>query len=486
MRYASVFDGIGAAHVAWQPLGWSCSWTAEIDKFPAAVVEQRWGFDNLGDVLNIKEDDVDARPAIDVFVGGSPCQSFSVAGKRKGLDDARGNLALRYVQLVRYCQPQWIVWENVPGVLSCNGGRDFATFVQALADSGYGVCWRVLDAQHFGVPQRRRRIFLVGYLGDWRPAQAVLLESESLRRNPPKSRQAWKGTTRPTARSLTACGRGGSHGESRGQDDLVVQNAHALTSRHDSSEDGTGRGTPIIVTQDKANTLTKRMHKGINTTVDEGQTPVICFHPTQDPISNTDDKSHAIPGGCKGGQCTAAVAYTKAKRAQSNTDDESWVPGQVAPTMNGFDVGEGRATTVVAMRESGPGYWMGDNKTGLLRAEGDNRPSRPSTVIALQDCSGRDKRQNGKGWSDEGVSYTVDAAATQGVSESMAVRRLTPRECERLQGFPDDYTAIEFRNKPAADSPRYKALGNSMAVPVMRWIGERICMVDAMLNKGGE
>ena len=407
LTYASLFDGIGAAHVAWQPMGWQCAWTAEIDAFPSAVVEQRWGFDNLGDVLAIKEEDLDARPAVNVFVGGSPCQSFSVAGKRKGLDDARGNLALRYIQLVNYCRPEWIVWENVPGVLSVNGGRDFGTFIKALADCGYHCCWRVLDAQYFGVPQRRRRVYLVGHLGDWRRSAAVLLERESLQRNPAKGRQARQ----------AAAGAAGGSTDSSGAVCATGRRSHSLTRRHDGSEDGSGRGTPIVYAPDVANCLTRRMHKGINSTVDEGQTPI-------------------------------ALGF-------------NWQNGG----------GYGKANDGLAITNEG---------TGPL-----SRSQTPA-VVSVQDCSGRDKQQNGKGWSADGIAYTVDAAATQGVCD-MAVRRLTPRECERLQGFPDDYTAIEYRGRPAADSPRYKALGNSMAVPVMRWIGERIAMVDAIAKqKGGE
>lgn len=330
MRYASVCDGIGAAHVAWN--NWDCAWTSEIEPFPAAVVEQRWGHRNLGDMLQLDERTIDEQQPVDLLVGGTPCQSFSVAGRRQGLDDPRGNLALRYVQLAEYMQPEWLVWENVPGVLSVNRGRDFGTFIGALADCGYALCWRVLDAQYFGVPQRRRRVFLVGHRRDWRRAAAVLLERESVQRHPPKSRSPGK---------VIAC-------------------------------------DPASIT----GTCSSKWHKGT--------------------------------GGPAGDEHYNLVAFTKAKRAQSSADDESWVPGVTAPTLNQFDVGDTRATTVVT--------------------------SPP--------------------------------------------RRLTPRECERLQGFPDDYTAIEYRGKPAADSPRYKAIGNSMAVPVMRWIGERIEFVNRL--EGGE
>jgi DNA (cytosine-5)-methyltransferase 1 len=454
LKYASVCDGIGAAHVAWQPLGWQCQWTSEIEPFPAAVVEHHYGFRNLGDMTAITEEMLDA--PVDLLVGGTPCQSFSVAGLRGGLADPRGNLALRFVQLAAVMQPRWIVWENVPGVLSSGKGRDFGTFLGALGELGYGFAYRVLDAQWFGVAQRRRRVFVVGYLGDWRRAAAVLFERESVFGNPPT-----RGAT--------------------GEGSAIASSIRTKTGRTKTGRsDHRGDGCDNLVAFHHNAQAAQLPHAGRDTSVTDSLT-------------------------CSQG---AAVAFTKSKRAQSTTDDETWVPGEVSPTMSCFDQGDTRATT----------------------------------VVAIQDCGGREKQQNGKGWSDEGTAYTLDAAATQGVAQgftysgysnqpasmtgdrsdavnvavpmvnmqgsksnavaqddgpsytlnsmhghdvhaiesSMAVRRLTPRECERLQGFPDDYTLVTYRNKLAADGPRYRALGNSMAVPVMRWIGERIAMVDKL------
>jgi len=421
MRYASVCDGIGAAHVAWKPLGWQCSWTSEIEPFPAAVVEHHFGFANVGDMTKITEEMLDEHGPVDLLVGGTPCQSFSVAGLRGGLADPRGNLALRFVQLAAVMQPKWIVWENVPGVLSSGKGRDFGTFLGALGELGYGFAYRILDAQWFGVAQRRRRVFVVGHLGDWRRAAAVLFERESVFGNPPTRRAPWQGVARSTAASLTSSGRGVERcGESRGQDDVVL-------------------AAPKV-----ANPLAARMAKGINTTCDEGQTPIVAFHPTQDPISSVDGLTHCLGSGSSRGCATAAVAFTKSKRAQSTTDDETWVPGEVSPTMSCFDQGDTRATTVVAFTTD-------------------------QTPKFKDDCA---------------LTMTKQSPSVGGqpqcVATAMAVRRLTPRECERLQGFPDDYTLVEYRKKPAADGPRYRALGNSMAVPVMRWIGERIQQVDRL------
>ena len=178
MRYGSVCSGVEAASLAWEPLGWQPAWFAEIEPFPAAVLAHHWPqVPNRGDMTNFMEWDDDP---INLLVGGTPCQSFSVAGLRRGLDDPRGNLMLAYLAIARRYRPEWLVWENVPGVLSSNDGRDFGTFLGGLAELGYGFAYRVLDAQYFGVPQRRRRVIVVGHLGDWRRAAAVLFERASL------------------------------------------------------------------------------------------------------------------------------------------------------------------------------------------------------------------------------------------------------------------------------------------------------------------
>ena len=187
IRYLSVCSGIEAATVAWKPLGWEAAAFAEIEKFPSAVLAHHYpDVPNLGDLCAINGDDY--RGSVNLLVGGTPCQSFSIAGLREGLDDPRGQLSLAYFKLAGRMRPRWLVWENVPGVLSDDGGRTFGTFLGALAELGYGFAYRILDAQYFGVPQRRRRVFLVGYLGDWRPPAAVLFERHSLSGDSPPSR----------------------------------------------------------------------------------------------------------------------------------------------------------------------------------------------------------------------------------------------------------------------------------------------------------
>jgi DNA (cytosine-5)-methyltransferase 1 len=187
MRYGSVCSGIEAATVAWHSLDWEPAFFSEIEKFPREVLAHHYPEVPLhGDFTTIGENQYGS---IDLLVGGTPCQSFSVAGLRKGLDDERGNLSLEFIKLAQRERPRWVVWENVPGVLSSNGGKDFGSFLGALGEIGYGFAYRVLDAQYFGVAQRRRRVFVVGYLGDWRRAAAVLFERESLRGNPAPSRK---------------------------------------------------------------------------------------------------------------------------------------------------------------------------------------------------------------------------------------------------------------------------------------------------------
>jgi len=188
MRYLSVCSGIEAATVAWHSLGWTPAGFAEIEPFPRAVLAHHYPEVPLhGDFTQTADADC---ADVDLLVGGTPCQSFSVAGLRGGLADQRGNLALEYLRLAERTRARWLVWENVPGVLSSNRGRDFGAILGGMVELGYGFAYRVLDAQYFGVPQRRRRVFVVGYLGDWRPAAAVLFERESLRGNPAPSR--WK------------------------------------------------------------------------------------------------------------------------------------------------------------------------------------------------------------------------------------------------------------------------------------------------------
>ncbi len=204
LRYLSVCSGIEAASVAWEPLGWQPEAFAEVEKFPSAVLAHHWlNVPNLGDMTQYEQWKLGA---IDLLVGGTPCQSFSVAGLRQGLRDPRGGLMLTYLEIAQRHRPRWLVWENVPGVLSSHGGRDFGAFLGALGDLGYGWAYRVLDAQWFGVAQRRRRVFVVANAGDGAAAAAVLFESESVRRNPAPSREAGQRTAATLVRGSKSSG----------------------------------------------------------------------------------------------------------------------------------------------------------------------------------------------------------------------------------------------------------------------------------------
>ena len=332
MRYGSVCSGIEAATQAWHSLGWQASFFSEIEEFPRQVLAHHYPNTPChGDFTTIRDDDYGS---INLLVGGTPCQSFSVAGLRGGMADERGNLALEYLKLAQRKRPRWLVWENVPGVLSSDGGRDFGAFLGGLVECGYGFAYRVLDAQYFGVAQRRRRVFVVGYLGDWRRAAAVLFERESLLGNPAPSREKGEKV------------------------------APTISTRIGPSDLG-GLGT------------------------DEALNGAIV------PCTRLDLPEHDVCGTLSDG-------------------------AHMGGGLNGQDAYSGRVMAV--------------------------------------DCQ-----------------------------SSLSVRRLTPTECERLQGFPDNFTQIPWRNKPAEkcpDGPRYKALGNSMAVPVMFWIGRRIQAVEEI--KSGE
>jgi DNA (cytosine-5)-methyltransferase 1 len=335
MNGMTVCSGIGAPERAAPWIDWR--WQSEIEPFPCSVLRHRFpDATNLGDMTKFQEWP-DA--TVDVLCGGTPCQSFSVAGLRKGLADPRGNLMLTYLAIADRFRPRWIVWENVPGVLSSNGGRDFGSFLGGLGQLGYGFAYRVLDAQFVrsrshprAVPQRRRRVFVVGYLGDWRRAAAVLFDAESMSGNPPPRREAGKGAS---------------------------------------------------------------------------QRPRI---------------SPAISSG-----------------------HGWWAESDVGATVRAQD-SITKADTLIAANSGHVGYCLTASAQQSLDAETE-------TLIAVA---------NDHPW---------------------AVRRLTPTECERLQGFPDGWTDVPHRGKPAADGPRYKALGNSWAVNCGEWLFDRIREVDAAADQ---
>ena len=398
MKYGSVCSGVEAATAAWHPLGWTPQWFSEIEKFPSAVLAHHYpDVPNLGDMTKFKEWPI-AR-SIDLLVGGTPCQSFSVAGLRKGLDDPRGNLMLTYLAIAAQYQPKWLVWENVPGVLSSQRGRDFGTFLGALGQLGYGFAYRVLDAQYFGVAQRRKRVFVVGYLGDWRRAAAVLFERESLSGNPAPSREAGQKAA-PTVTQGAPFSRTGNE---RVEAEAIV--AQCLTTRTGSMYDPTMETLPVI-------------------------TGSLCARTGQSISVQDAAQSHLLP-----------IAFG----AQNSANQGDSVSTEVTPTLD-------KSKTPAVVWSIMP---MNSGKDYKARITDVAQP-----IMAGGPVGG-----------NQGGDFI----------QQSAVRRLTPTECERLQGFPDNFTQIPWRNKAAEDcpdGPRYKAMGNSMAVPVMRWIGERIDAVE--------
>ena len=449
MRYGSVCSGIEAASVAWQPLGWKAAWFSEIDKFPSAVLAHRFpDVPNLGDMTKYKDWPDDP---IDLLVGGTPCQSFSIAGLRKGLADPRGNLMLTYLAIAKRYRPRWIVWENVSGVRSSHHGRDFGTFLGALGELGYGWAYRSLDAQYAGLAQRRERVFVVGCLGDWRRAAEVLFEPASLSWDTPACVAQRQGAARRTSRAPR-----------RGR--LWRQIAEAFGAGE--TVDG-GLIAPVT-----ANPLTANMAKGVNTTMDEGKTMIAHS------LRGEDGTGHGIP--------LAARSLLGKDNSSHQADKETYIPVAIQERAVSENLSNG---------PQGKGYQ--ENIAYTLEA-------RNKVQAVAFDMRGRDG-----GAMPEGPHDTANIRAANGgssrsyVASPMAVRRLTPRECERLQGFPDDWTLISGQARKrleddmleylrasypdlsraeaerlAKDGPRYKAIGNSMAVPVMRWIGERIDLFE--------
>jgi len=445
MKYGSVCSGIEAASVAWHNLGWEPQWFSEIEQFPSEVLKHRFpAVPNLGDMTTINQNPIaDERP-IDLLVGGTPCQSFSVAGLRKGLADPRGNLMLTFLSIADKFRPKWVVWENVPGVLSSNGGRDFGTFLGALGELGYGFAYRVLDAQHFGVAQRRRRVFVVGYLGDWRVAAAVLFESESLQGNTKPSRKKGKEITSNAEGSVGEAG--------------DVSCAGGNLSPTVTSKWKTGYGGP----------------SGSNETGNMVYAPTVIDRAAFNQGENAQYEPRIETGE------TMSSLVAKGPHAVAQPMAVDWRTAQV-------DQGITQTLKTDLAKMSGPciavdtyNYTTNDHTTQTIRSQSDTEHiGAVLQPMAFDWQSGGDMR--GMNLQEK---TQLQRCQTPAVMHSMAIRRLTPKECERLQGFPDDWTKIPYRNKDAdqcPDGPRYKACGNSMAVPVMRWIGERINLIESML-----
>lgn len=439
-RFGSVCSGIEAASVAFAPLGWKAAWFSEIESFPCAVLSHHYPeVPNLGDMSTLPEAIRSGLiEAPDVLCGGTPCQAFSVAGSRKSLGDARGNLSLIFCEIANAIDdvrpnPCVALWENVPGVLSTSDNA-FGCFLAGLAGEDdalqpaggkwsnagavYGprrtVVWRTLDAQFFGLAQQRRRVFVVASARDDFDPVKVLFEFEGVRRDTAPSRKTREDFAAGTLRGT----QGGSDVGHACEKHLT---AHTLRAEgFDASEDGTGRGTPFVPVLARCVATREGSSQDYESTT---MVPV---------LANTLQRHHGNP------QLDQTLAFdtTQITSATNRSNPQTGDPCHT--------LAKGAHAPAIAFSAKDYGGDASFELSPTPRAGG------------------------------HATSHANGGAPPAVMASAMQVRRLTPRECERLQGFPDDYTLIPHRGKPASDGPRYKALGNSWAVPCVRWIGARI------------
>ncbi len=581
MKYLSICSGIEAATVAWHPLGWQPIGFSEIEAFPSAVLQHHYPtVPNFGDMTKFNEWTTGTEFRPDIIVGGTPCQAFSIAGLRGGLDDDRGNLALKYVEIVARYRPRWIIWENVPGVFSSAGGSDFASILGALSgrvihppvegwrNSGtvegipdaYGLAWRTLDAQYFGVAQQRRRVFVVGYLGNWRRAAAALFETACLRRDTAPRRRTRPQTSRRTLQDAFGSGVAGTigrsyekgHGRTGGANGGVAR-GHLIPAAETSlclNAGGMGRQdseteTMVAHLPDTTSALTAS-NGGADVKTAQAR-HCVAAPLTGSPYADRGaaDESKLIPVG------RSLIASNELARKCRAL--EAMIPTPIQPIPKPIpranhpciafeprdrgDDGRGYARPPAMLEDIAPtlntvkpacvtppeayGFQtriarngrgdMGDIAHALtLEAGEDGRgDSAPCVAVTLHGSHERVRTEASptelaKAITTSPPGESTNCSTTVAINRA-GVRRLTCRECERLQGFPDDYTLIPWKNRrdpednaetvayltaagysredaeklaDTPDGPRYKSIGNSMAVPVMRWIGERIAAVD--------
>jgi DNA (cytosine-5)-methyltransferase 1 len=520
MRFLSVCSGMEAASIAFEPLGWKAVGFSEIDSFAAAVLATRFpNTPNYGDLT--QHTDPTKWPIsagdVDLIIGGPPCQAFSVAGLRKGLADPRGNLTLTYLSLVDRLRPEWVIYENVPGLLSVDGGRTFGTFLHALGQLGYGWAYRVLDAQHVGecrlhphrrgwsaVPQRRRRIFVVARrgAGGWASAAEVLSLREGVQRHlaaggkkrqgvaPDAGGGAEEGGLPRTVGTICADSHPGAY---TGQDAYTGrlipasvcatgEQTHCLTasSSKGATEDGTGRGSPIVIDRAAFNQGENAQydpHIGeadvMDTVVARGPHAVGvrdagAIVPIQDG-RDIEKRQNGLGVGKPGDPAYTVAPTVTSGPPYSSTGNERVEAEALAITFQPNNLrrqaGAEPSTTTTTTLKASMGYQMPHVATfGPVAIQG--------TIIGRSENAG----PQGVGATEGGPMFTLTKTDVHGVAmQPMAVRRLTPNECLRLQGFPDNWTNIPWKGKPTApDGPQYKCAGNSFAVPVVRWIGTRI------------
>ena len=438
MRVLSLFSGIGGFDLGFQRAGMQVVGMCEIDKHAQKVLRKQFPDAVLHeDVKEIKYE----RGSIDLICGGFPCQDLSVAGKRQGLAGNRSGLWFEFARVIDEVEPKWVVIENVPGLFSSDGGRDLAIIIQWLAQRGYGVGWRMLDSQGFGLAQRRKRVFIIGSFGE--PSGCtLLLESSSLRRDTEKSRKTRKSSARTTKNSSDEYSEWLKTVENEGSEDLAavawkmrITGGNANGSRGGKNTHPGGQG---YLESNKAFT--------ISTTQDQH---VLVAYPSPSPtlISNP------------GGTLTDTGSAFKSSVVMAFQDKS---PTLRAEARGSLMDGNGNINSPLAISLNGshPKWNAIEEKTHALTT------TRVEQVL-WEASHGYDPARV---VSNQDVSPTLSAKMGTGGNNVplVGVRRLIPIECERLQGFPDDWTAGQ------ADSHRYKQLGNAVAVPVAEWIGRRI------------
>lgn len=539
MRYLSLFSGIEAATMAWHGLGWKAVAYSEIESFPCAVLAHHYpDVPNLGDVTQITEEQIKALGPIDLVVFGSPCQDLSVAGARKGFKDEEGNdtrsgLFTTAIRIIRWARQhngcRFALWENVPGAFSSNKGGDFAQVVGLMAGlgdvaipkNGWGtegaavgdngmLEWSVLDAQWFGLAQRRKRVFAIVDFGDWSSRPPILLERHSLRGNTPPSRKTGQTITYDVAPCLTSSGRGVERaGDTRGQDSVVAclggnntsgqievspaLNAHGGSGRFDFESEcfaiqaGALRTNPnsgpdgIGIKADCAYTLEARSEVQAVAFNIPGPEVSGCLNSSMGNGKNGQDIGLLVPvayHSTGAGYWKKGVGTLRARPQDSHENliafsckDSGADAGAISPTLRSMN-------SVNSNQNSGGQVAIAFperlSSTQCVKAE-DVSPSLGAInpmAVSFRAC-GQD------GFTSDVIAPPILSSDGGGsgvptTQYGMVVRRLTPKECERLQGFPDEFTLIPVRGKPAADRPKYKALGNSMAVSVMSYIGKQI------------
>ena len=461
-------------------------WFAEIEPFPSAVLAHHWPtVKNLSDMTLVAEMIAAGTiTAPDILVGGTPCQAFSVAGSRKGLSDERGQLTLAYVDILNAIDKQRpgneavCVWENVPGVLSSKDNA-FGCFLGKLVGEDRElrpagrkwtnagcvsgpqrtIAWRILDAQYFGVAQRRRRVFVVASAREGFDPIKVLFESEGVRRDIAPSRETGKAVAALTASGVGTCG----------ADDNQAQAGHIVEGKQWPADIAATLNASF---GDKQGLEDQHALGGASWFV-----PAVGWDAYQHHNWRESDQVNTLTANLQRGVCgdSPLVTCFQSKASASN----SMNPSVIAPTL---DVGKSDGLAICypindkATRHAG--------KTG----KGSGKDGDPSPTLTMGDKHAVACFKAGQGAKAGGIGYAEEIAPTLTATDSgsqqspallqeMAVRRLTPVECARLQGFPDNHTKIPWRNKPledCPDGPRYKAYGNSKAVPVVRWLGRRI------------